>query len=254
MGTYTTNYNLFMPSHGEQGWGDLVNDNFSTIDATMKGLDTRIGTLETEAETLDSRTRTLENTIPEEGMIVATKTIDAQEGVYGRLYINGVLTTDNSGTQYASVTSTVQSTSIAQIGGGTKTSDAITVEGIINKLNDVPYPIRISPGIYIKSDEYVTGDINTVLSQVTRTATVKFTSTIGTAGTQAHLAFYVNGVQVDTLTTKYENYTVTSTHEVSIGSTCYIEIYIPSNYTSIYNTSGSISISDETKYIYFVPE
>ena len=46
MGTYTTNYNLFMPSVGEQGWGDLVNGNFSTIDATMKGLDTRIGAVE----------------------------------------------------------------------------------------------------------------------------------------------------------------------------------------------------------------
>lgn len=46
MGTYTTNYNLFMPTVGEQGWGDLVNGNFSTIDTTMKGLDTRLTPLE----------------------------------------------------------------------------------------------------------------------------------------------------------------------------------------------------------------
>ena len=46
MGTYTMNYNLFMPSIGEQGWGELVNGNFSTIDTAMKGLDTRVGTLE----------------------------------------------------------------------------------------------------------------------------------------------------------------------------------------------------------------
>ena len=39
MGTYTTNYNLFMPTIGEQGWGELVNGNFTTIDATMKGFD-----------------------------------------------------------------------------------------------------------------------------------------------------------------------------------------------------------------------
>ena len=58
MGIYTTNYNLFMPSIGEQGWGDLVNGNFTTIDTTMEGLNTRVGTLETETdamkETLDS--------------------------------------------------------------------------------------------------------------------------------------------------------------------------------------------------------
>ena len=46
MGTYTTNYNLFMPTVGETGWGTLVNGNFTTIDTTMKELDTRIVALE----------------------------------------------------------------------------------------------------------------------------------------------------------------------------------------------------------------
>ena len=46
MGTYTTNYNLFMPTVGETGWGTLVNGNFATIDSTMKGLDTRIDVIE----------------------------------------------------------------------------------------------------------------------------------------------------------------------------------------------------------------
>lgn len=46
MGTYTANYNLFLPTVGEQGWGTLVNGNFTTIDATMKGLDARISPLE----------------------------------------------------------------------------------------------------------------------------------------------------------------------------------------------------------------
>lgn len=61
MGTYTTNYNLFMPSIGEQGWGELVNGNFVTIDATMKGLNTRIGTLETETDAVEERVTALEN-------------------------------------------------------------------------------------------------------------------------------------------------------------------------------------------------
>ena len=46
MGTYTTNYNLFMPTIGETGWGELVNGNFVSIDNSMKGLSTRIETLE----------------------------------------------------------------------------------------------------------------------------------------------------------------------------------------------------------------
>ena len=34
MGTYTTNLDLYKPSVGEQGWGELVNENFDKIDAT----------------------------------------------------------------------------------------------------------------------------------------------------------------------------------------------------------------------------
>ena len=48
MGTYTTNYQLFMPTVGETGWGTLVNGNFTTIDTTMKRLDTRITAVENE--------------------------------------------------------------------------------------------------------------------------------------------------------------------------------------------------------------
>ena len=48
MGTYTTNYNLFMPTVGETGWGTLVNGNFTTIDTTMKSLSNRITAVESE--------------------------------------------------------------------------------------------------------------------------------------------------------------------------------------------------------------
>ena len=34
MGIYTTNLELYKPSVGEQGWGELVNENFDKIDAT----------------------------------------------------------------------------------------------------------------------------------------------------------------------------------------------------------------------------
>lgn len=63
MGTYTTNYNLFMPSIGEQGWGELVNNNFSIIDTTMNELNTRMGTAETNITSLTTRMGTAETTI-----------------------------------------------------------------------------------------------------------------------------------------------------------------------------------------------
>ena len=85
MGTYTTNYNLFMPSIGEQGWGDLVNGNFTTIDATMKGLDGRIGTLETETTTLDGRVTTLE--AGEFETINCAGTIKADVGDFSKLAV-----------------------------------------------------------------------------------------------------------------------------------------------------------------------
>ena len=63
MGTYTANYNLYMPSIGEQGWGDLMNGNLTTIDTTMKGLNTRMGTAESNITSLKTRMGTAETTI-----------------------------------------------------------------------------------------------------------------------------------------------------------------------------------------------
>ena len=84
MGTYTTNYNLFMPSVGEQGWGDLVNGNFTTIDTTMKGLNTRIGTLENETDAIEGRVTNLE--------AGNFETITAGVGNFGEIITNGSLT------------------------------------------------------------------------------------------------------------------------------------------------------------------
>ena len=48
MGTYTANYQLYMPTIGEQGWGELINGNYQTIDTTMKSLSNRITAVENE--------------------------------------------------------------------------------------------------------------------------------------------------------------------------------------------------------------
>lgn len=74
MGTYTANYQLYMPTVGEQGWGDLMNGNLTTIDTTMAGLNTRIGTLETETDAFDTRITALESIVD-----VETGTIYADE-------------------------------------------------------------------------------------------------------------------------------------------------------------------------------
>lgn len=72
MGTYTTNYNLFMPSIGEQGWGDLVNGNFVTIDTIMSGLNTRLTAVETEVNgNLSCTSVATSSTITSTGKITA---------------------------------------------------------------------------------------------------------------------------------------------------------------------------------------
>ena len=48
MGTYTTNYQLYMPTIGETGWGTLINGNYQIIDTTMKSLSNRITAVENE--------------------------------------------------------------------------------------------------------------------------------------------------------------------------------------------------------------
>lgn len=76
MGTYTTNYNLYMPTVGEQSWGTLVNGNFSTIDTTMAGLNTRLTAVESEVNGNLSCT-----SVTTSGTITATGIINANGGL-----------------------------------------------------------------------------------------------------------------------------------------------------------------------------
>ena len=78
MGTYTTNYNLFLPTIGEQGWGDLVNGNFATIDTTMKSLSNRITAVENEVNGNLSCT-----SVTTSGTITSTGVINANGGIKG---------------------------------------------------------------------------------------------------------------------------------------------------------------------------
>ena len=63
MGTYTPNYNLYMPSIGEQGWGELVSNNFEILDTNLNDLKNHIDTIDTQIDTINTNigngTRTL---------------------------------------------------------------------------------------------------------------------------------------------------------------------------------------------------
>ena len=76
MGTYTTNYNLFLPTIGEQGWGELVNGNFTAIDTTMKSLSNRITAVENEVNGNLSCT-----SVTTSGAITSTGVINANGGL-----------------------------------------------------------------------------------------------------------------------------------------------------------------------------
>lgn len=95
MGTYTANYQLYMPSIGEQGWGELINENYQTIDTTMKSFSNRIGTLETETDAVAQRVGTLEgkvSTIENEvnGNLVCNSV--TADGFNGKWNVNPVTT------------------------------------------------------------------------------------------------------------------------------------------------------------------
>ena len=100
MGTYTTNYNLFMPTVGEQGWGTLVNGNFTTIDTTMKSLSNRITAVENEVNGNMSCT-----SITTSGTVTSTGKITGNGGV---------------GTTSLTTSSTITSTGLITANGGVK--------------------------------------------------------------------------------------------------------------------------------------
>ena len=108
MGTYTTNYQLYMPTIGEQGWGELINGNFTTIDTAMNGLDGRISTNTSNISSLTTRMNTAENNITTiQNNVQTFQTMDG----YGSNYFS-VLKLNTEVTFISSATGTVSSTHI----------------------------------------------------------------------------------------------------------------------------------------------
>ena len=84
MGSYTPNYNLYMPSIGEQGWGNLVSNNFEILDTISNTFNTQISNINENLTILNlataSGTRIL--TIPYPDNSVPTVTISTNNSAY----------------------------------------------------------------------------------------------------------------------------------------------------------------------------
>ena len=128
MGTYTTNYNLFMPTVGEQGWGELVNGNFSTIDTTMKSLNNKIEILEPlsiihvdENQNVTFPGNVIATNINENGVIgwLLMKFSTVQPSYYAESFqISGSVTGTSSG-RTGTVTTTFKIPSFVQVADST---------------------------------------------------------------------------------------------------------------------------------------
>ena len=123
MGTYTTNYNLFLPTIGEQGWGELVNGNFTTIDAAMKGLDTRLTAVENEVNgNLNCTSVITSGTITSAGKITGNGGIGTTSLTTSSTITSTGKITGNGGIGTTSLTtsSTITSTGLITANGGIK--------------------------------------------------------------------------------------------------------------------------------------
>lgn len=143
MGTYTTNYNLFLPTIGEQGWGTLVNGNFTTIDTTMKGLDTRITAVENEVNgNLSCTSVTTSGTITSSGKITGNGGIAGTTGTF-----SGAVTA----TKF-----TPTSTTTINVTSGTPTTNGVGYDGanrvLIFVLPDVP-KTQYTGGVKVTNQE-----------------------------------------------------------------------------------------------------
>ena len=170
MGTYTANYSLFMPTVGEQGWGDLVNGNFSTIDTTMAGLNTRLTAVESEVNgNLSCTSVTTSGTITSTGQIVANGGVEGNVtgNVTGFLFIKGTIGTygDAGDAEYA--TCAAQTINIDKNQTSTSSYNSTYVNGYSVTFGN---PQKITHGVYCwRSD--LTGSLP---SSYKRTVSFKF--------------------------------------------------------------------------------
>ena len=139
MGTYTTNYNLFMPTVGETGWGELVNGNFTTIDTTMKGLNTRLTAVESEVNGALSCTSVVTSgTITSAGKITGN----------GGIGCTGLTTTGISNSGNMTNTGTLTCTGKIYANGGIEGA-ATSLSKVVTVTPSTNYTMRIRASVNV---------------------------------------------------------------------------------------------------------
>ena len=261
MGTYTTNYNLYMPTIGEQGWGDLVNGNFTTIDTTMKSLSNRITAVENEVNGALSCTSvttsgkvtanggvgttslTTSSTITSTGLITANGGVKGNltGNVTGKLYITGKIATSGE-IQYATCNkqeiTTYCSSNKQYVKGNSLTVANYSVASI-------SYPLKMCPGVYIPSSGSVTGTRPNVTS---RTLTITMYNNSGVDNTYTMgFKYFKNSSQVDLQTYKGLSGSRNYTYTVAPGDVIYVEAYHSGG-----NTSSYIRMSVPANSTYYI--
>ena len=151
MGTYTTNYNLFLPTIGEQGWGELVNGNFTTIDATMKSLSNNIVTLETEMDAVEDRVTVLET-----GEFESVTTEIVKGDVRGLLFVPATLQENTGDVLYATCPA-------YSFNGSNGQSFTFDCTGYVIKPT---FPIKHSLGVYTRDEDIVKETLPVITSRV----------------------------------------------------------------------------------------
>ena len=213
MGTYTTNYQLYMPTIGEQGWGTLVNGNFTTIDTTIKGLDTRITAVENEVNGNLSCT-----SVTTSGTITSTELITANGGVKGALYVNGQITTTKMTNYSPAYAGTLEQT-ITVSCTYNSTSASSTIIASAPTILSLTYPLRVGPGIYIRAaSDIKSGSIGSV-SRIVTVRAINYTTssekrTIG--------RLYVNGSSVVEVVVSGIKNTEATTYTINSGDEIYV--------------------------------
>ena len=157
MGTYTANKNLYMPTVGDQGWGDLMNTNLSTIDTFLKPITVSGSTYTFTGNLVGNQSG---------GSVSATSISNSGTSTFtGKITANGGIGTkaltatsiSNSGTLTQTGTSTFTGKITANGGIGTTsltTSSTITSTGLIVANSGV------KGVLYIGGTVGTSGDVN----------------------------------------------------------------------------------------------
>ena len=248
MGTYTTNYNLFMPSIGEQGWGDLVNGNFATIDTTMKGLNTRMDTAESNITSLTSRMGTAETTIASNKSRIGTlengaNAFDSRITALEAGNFDGNVSAETfNGDLYVNLSST----SNFVIGTYTVLVDDSAASKDYTLKNKGTYG-TVSLTI---TDIQATTVKGFKANNVSVAPSIKFNMGIAYLSDQT-LSIYKNGTLIGSKTTKSsDDGTFTTSTFVTVGDVLSANVYNSSNFASPKNCTMSISLTSSTGELY----